>query len=98
MARYSDDELYRMLQKGRISDEDYVAGIEANCKHSNTDTEVEGDRWYDVCDRCGMTVSEGYVGSGGAVKVKTGGGCAVIGYFVLGALVTGLYGLIDLIA
>ena len=82
MARFSDDELYRMLQKGQISEAAYLEGIEANCQHSRTETETEGNKWYDVCDSCGKTVREGYIGSGDAVKVATSG-CVVIAVFML---------------
>jgi hypothetical protein len=93
----SDDELRRRHIKGQISDDEYLAGIEKNCKH-DPEIEVFGDEWIEGCNKCGATLDSGKVrdGSSGAVVVK--GGCVVMALLVLGLVLVGLYGLAQLVA
>lgn len=87
MAKYDDDELYRMHQKGQINDDEYLAGVEANCKH-NHKIEEHTKEWIEYCDKCGMEHGRGPIQDGtrssGTVKV-TGGGCIVVGVMLIGA-------------
>lgn len=95
---YSDDELYRKHLKGEISDDEYLAGIEANCKHVGK-VEEQGSKWTEWCDKCGMKLDEGYYSDGpsGAVKVSSKGGCVVIAFLLLGIMTTGLYSFFELV-
>lgn len=96
MARYSDDELYRMHLKGQISDDEYMAGIEANCKHV-VEIEERDHQWIEWCSKCGMKVDSGYIGSGSSQTVKVKGGCIVIAFLIIGGLLVGLYGFAQLV-
>ena len=95
---YSDDELYQMHLKGKISDDEYLAGIENNCKHVG-EVEPSGNKWTEWCTKCGAKLDEGYYSDGpsGTVKVSSKGGCAVVAVLILAAATTTLYGVMELV-
>jgi hypothetical protein len=93
---YSDDELYRMHQKGEINDDAYLAGIEKNCSHTH-DVEVSGDTWVEYCDKCGKEHGRGKVSEGAQSAKVVKGGCAVVALLLLGTVLVGIYGVVELV-
>jgi hypothetical protein len=100
----SDEELYRKLVKGQISEDQYLKGVEKNCKHKPEIEETGGGNWIEWCGKCGMKMDSGHnpnlvgtgtgTGSGSSTVVKPG--CAVVALLLLGAVMA-LYGVAELV-